>query len=119
MITLGERIQELRKKAGITQNDLAKKIGISHTQMARYEIKGVQPPADVLHRLADLFGTSIDYLVRGDREQQATESLKDSELIADFKKMAQLPEDDRKTILRVIKAYLRDFTTQQAYSGGH
>ena len=31
--------------------------------MERYEIKGVQPPADVLEKLADIFDTSIDYLV--------------------------------------------------------
>jgi len=36
--------------------------------------------------------------------------------VADFKKVAQLPEEERKTILRVIKAYIRDFNTQQAYA---
>lgn len=51
MTELGSRIQELRKQIGHTQSQLAKKIGISHTQMARYEIKSVQPPADVLKKL--------------------------------------------------------------------
>lgn len=116
MNTLGGRIQELRKKAGLSQSELAKKINISHTQMGRYEIKDVQPPADVLKRLADLFGTSIDYLVLGNSDEKATQSLKDAELVADFKKVALLPEEERKTIIKVIKAYIRDFNTQQAYS---
>ena len=116
MNTLGERIQELRKQKGLTQNQLAKEIGVSHTQMARYEIKGVQPTADTLKKLADLFGTSIDFLVVGNTQQKAIDSIKDAELVADFKKVAQLPDEERKTILKVIKAYLRDFTTQQAYT---
>ena len=115
-MALGERIQELRKKEGLTQTELAKKVGVSHTQMARYEIKGVQPPADVLQRLANLFGVSIDFLVVGNADEKAIESLKDAELVADFKKVAQLPEEERQTILKVVKAYLRDFSTQQAYA---
>lgn len=58
MIELGNRIQEERKKLGLTQAQLAEKIGVSHTQMARYEIKNVQPPADILKNLADLFNVS-------------------------------------------------------------
>ena len=41
MKDLGERIQTLRKEAGLTQVELAKKIKISATQMTRYEIRGV------------------------------------------------------------------------------
>ena len=60
MSDLGKRIQELRKQAGLTQAQLAEKIDISHTQLTRYESKGVLPPADVLERLANIFDTSID-----------------------------------------------------------
>jgi hypothetical protein len=34
--------------------------------MSCYEIKGVLPPADVLKKLADVFGVSVDYVVSGD-----------------------------------------------------
>lgn len=115
MTELGNRIQEERKKLGLTQAQLAEKIGVSHTQMARYEIKGVQPPADVLKSLADLFSTSIDYLVRGDKTEQAEESLKDSEILTQFKKLDQLPEEEKKSILKVLNALIRDFNARQAY----
>lgn len=94
---------------------LAEKVGVSHTQMTRYEIKGVQPPADVLKNLADIFNTSIDYLVRGDKTEQAQESLKDAELLQQFKKLDQLPEDEKKSILKVLSALIRDFNTRKAY----
>ena len=89
--TMGERILQLRKNIGLTQADLAKKINISHTQMARYEIKNIYPPADVLKNLADVFGTTIDFLVMGDTESKAQASLKDTELINQFKKISALP----------------------------
>jgi transcriptional regulator with XRE-family HTH domain len=114
--TMGERIQQLRKNTGLTQADLAKKIGISHTQMARYEIKNIYPPADVLKSLADVFGTTIDFLVMGDNESKAQASLKDAELINQFKKIAVLPEEEKTLVLKMITAYIRDFNTQQAYA---
>ncbi|MCX6272786.1 MAG: helix-turn-helix transcriptional regulator [Bacteroidetes bacterium] len=117
MTNLGERIQILRKEAGLTQAELAKQIAISHTQMARYEIKGVQPPADVLKKLADLFGTSVDFLVSGNNEAKAQATLKDAELIKQFKEVDQLPDLEKNTILKVISAYIRDFKTRQAYAG--
>jgi transcriptional regulator with XRE-family HTH domain len=113
---LGERIQELRKAMSLTQSELAKQINISHTQMARYEIKGIQPPADVLKKMADLFGTSIDYLVRGNKNEIANETIQDAELLNHFKQVHDLPEEDRKTLLKVVSAYLRDFRAKQAYA---
>jgi transcriptional regulator with XRE-family HTH domain len=114
--TMGERIQQLRKNIALTQADLAKKIDISHTQMARYEIKNIYPPADVLKNLADVFGTTIDFLVMGDTDSKAQQSLNDAELINQFKKVSALPTEEKTLVLKMITAYIRDFNTQQAYA---
>jgi transcriptional regulator with XRE-family HTH domain len=116
MADLGKRIQELRKENGFTQQELAKKINISHPQIVRYENKGVQPPADVLARIADIFDVSIDYLVNGDKSNRAEQTLKDAELIKQFKQLDQLPDDEKNSILKVVNALIRDFKTKQAYS---
>ena len=116
MSTIGHRIQELRKKEEFTQVELAKKINVSHTQMTRYEIKDVQPPADVLKRLADLFGTSIDYIVRGNKSDFATESLEDAELIKHFQQIDKLPKEEQNTVLKFLGAYIRDYKARQAYA---
>ncbi len=105
-MTLGKRIQELRKKTGISQGDLAKKINISYPQMSRYEIKDVQPPADVLKRLANVFGVSIDFLVNGSLEQKAERSLDDNELLKQFKEVEQMNDDDKGTIKKLIDAFI-------------
>jgi transcriptional regulator with XRE-family HTH domain len=84
--------------------------------MARYEIKNIYPPADVLKNLADIFGTSIDFLVMGDNEGKAQASLKDTELINQYKKVSSLPDDEKNMVLKFITAYIRDFNTQKAYA---
>ena len=74
--------------------------------MARYEIKNIYPPADVLKNLAELFGTTIDFLVMGDNETKAQASLKDPELINQYKKIAVLPEEEKILVLKMIQLTL-------------
>jgi hypothetical protein len=52
----------------------------------------------------------------GDNETKAQASLKDAELINQFKKIAVLPEEEKTLVLKMITAYIRDFNTQQAYA---
>jgi len=50
----------------------------------------VQPPADVLQRLAGVFDVSIDYLVNGNKSDKVEQTLKDAELIKQFKQLDKL-----------------------------
>jgi transcriptional regulator with XRE-family HTH domain len=114
--TLADRIQALRKTAGFTQIELAERIGVSKSQFIRYESKNVQPPADTLNTLADVLGTSVDYLISGDKSEKAKASLKNSELLQRFKEIDALPEPEQHVLLKVIAAYIRDFKAKQAYA---
>lgn len=53
-----------RKAAGLTQKELAAKLGISPTTLAGYENAGKDPKIATLIKLADFYGVSIDNLVR-------------------------------------------------------
>lgn len=107
MISVGIQIQKLRKEKNLNQSQLAEKIGVSLTQLQRYENKGVQPPADILRKLADTFNTSIDFLVYGDSEQKAQQSIKDNELLSQFKAVEQLDSKDKSTIKDIIDAFIK------------
>ena len=111
--SLGNRITELRKQKGWSQSELAKKIGISYTQMSRYEIKGVQPPANILNKLADTLSTSIDFLISGDKDEKARASLKDSELLQQFKAVEQFSDEDKTVIKKLIDAFITKKQLQQ------
>lgn len=72
-----QRIIELRKAKNMSQSDLAKKVGLSYTLVGRYETKGVQPPAEILKKMADALGTTVDYIISGASDEKAKASLKD------------------------------------------
>lgn len=113
MKNLGERIQFLRKEAGMTQAELAKKIGLSHTQMVRYENKNVQPPADVLKKISDALNTGVDFLINGDKDQKAKAALKDAELLSQFKAVEQMNDKDKTIVKTLIDAFLTKRHIQQ------
>jgi transcriptional regulator with XRE-family HTH domain len=115
MNELGNRIQELRKQAGLSQTDLAGKIDLSKSQMIRYENKGVQPPADILNKLADVLNTTVDYLINGNSNEKAQATLKNTELLQRFREVETLPEREQAVLLEIIGAYIRDYKTKQAY----
>lgn len=67
MKSLGRRIRQLRG-FDITQDQFAKKLGVSQSQLSKYERGIVPPPADVLIRIKEQLRVSIDWLLAGDPE---------------------------------------------------
>ena len=116
MDNLGDRIKALRKEQNIPQIKLANQAGISKSQINRYENKGIQPQADILNKIAKILKTSVDYLINGDTDEKAKNTLKNVNLLQKFTEMEQLPEKEQGVLLNVISAYLRDFKAKQAYT---
>ena len=113
---LSDRLKQLRKEKNISQTEMAKEIGVSYSQYSRYEARDAQPPAEVLNRIADSLGTTVDFLLNGNNDQKAQATLKDSELIRQFKELETLPEQEKNTITKVISALIRDYKTRQSYA---
>jgi len=116
MNTISDRVTQIRKQKGLTQNELAERVGISKAQMSRYIAKGVQPPANVLAKMADELGVSMDYLLNGNTDDKAASSLSHAEVIQQYKEVDQLPTEERKAVIKVVAALLRDYKTRQAYT---
>ena len=60
----GERIAGLREKLGLTQGELAAKLGITRASLSHYETNRRQPDYETLAALADFFDVSVDYLMK-------------------------------------------------------
>ena len=75
--------------------------------MIRYETKDVQPPADILNKLAKLLNTSVDYLIDRDSTEKAVSSLKNAELLQQFKEVEKMNNEDKKTIKNIIDAFIK------------
>lgn len=64
MATFSERLKQLRVESGLTQTQLARFLNVDPSTISSYETRAERlPPADVLRKMADLFGVSLDYLL--------------------------------------------------------
>lgn len=69
-MTLAEKILSLRTERGMSQDDLAEKLEVSRQSVSKWETAQSTPDLDKIIKLADLFGVSVDQLVRdGERPQ--------------------------------------------------
>ncbi len=68
-MTLGERIYQLRGKAGLSQGKLAEKIGVSRQSVSKWETDASIPELEKLVQLSDLFGVTLDELVRQEKPE--------------------------------------------------
>lgn len=67
-----EKLIQLRKSKGISQEELADNLGVSRQAISRWELGQTMPDAPNLVKLGELFNVSIDYLLHDDYENKAT-----------------------------------------------
>lgn len=65
-----ERIRNMREDKDMTQAQMAEYLSIHQTTYSDYEIGKLNIPIPVLIKIADLFDTSIDYLVNRTNHQK-------------------------------------------------
>lgn len=64
-MSLGERLQELRKSRGMSQEQLAEQAGVSRQSVSKWELGESAPELDKVVALCDFFGITTDYLLKG------------------------------------------------------
>ena len=65
--TLGSFLAVLRKSQGMTQKELAQRVGVSDKTISHWERDESAPDISVLPVLADIFGVTVDELLRGEK----------------------------------------------------
>jgi transcriptional regulator with XRE-family HTH domain len=98
---LGERIRQLRKEAGLSQAELAEKIGADPGRVSRYEAGRITPSAEALVRLAEMLNISIDHLLVDGIPRRPLHAAQDA-LGDRLAAVAELPADDLAALLSVI-----------------
>jgi len=73
-MTLGERVFNYRKKAGISQEELADKLNVTRQSISLWETNQTVPSLNYIIMLADVFGVSIDELCGRDIKEPPTEN---------------------------------------------
>lgn len=65
IVSLGEKLLELRKKAGLYQEDVAGKLGVSRQTVSKWETSQMVPELIKAKLLSQLYNVSYDYLISG------------------------------------------------------
>ena len=64
-MTIGKRIAQLRREKGLTQEELANRMGVSPQAVSKWENDQTCPDISALPKLARLFGVTVDELLEG------------------------------------------------------
>ncbi len=91
-----ERLKKLRKKARLTQVDIARKLGISQQAYASWERGIKKPTQENLVKIAQILNVSVDYLVGNSEER--TDELDNIELL--FRMNSKGLTDEEKEIFK-------------------
>lgn len=73
-MTIGERIAQFRKQAGLSQEALAERLGVSRQSVSKWETGGATPELENLLAMSELFGVSTDALLKEDAPAPAEET---------------------------------------------
>jgi len=103
----GERLATLRAERGITQGQLADKIGSSQRAISAYETVAEFPPTAALVEIAKTLKVSADELLGFKPPPKAARLPEDPEVRRLWKKFQQvlsLPEKDRRAVIRLVNS---------------
>lgn len=67
--TLGSFLSALRRAQGLTQQEVADRLAVSNKAVSRWERDEAMPDITLLPAIADLFGVTVDELLRGERKR--------------------------------------------------
>lgn len=68
---LSEKLYQLRKKSGLSQEQLAEQLNVSRQAISKWESGSAFPESEKLIIISNYFGVSVDYLLKDDVEEDA------------------------------------------------
>ena len=87
MVNFGKTLKKLRLDEGMTQQQLATKLGVTKSVVSYYELQERYPSPEVLIRLSRIFNVSTDHLLGLDKKETLDVEGLDSEDIVTIKRM--------------------------------
>ena len=104
-MTIADRIQSLRKAKGMSQEELADKVGVSRQSVSKWESEQAAPDLDKIVIMSEIFEVTTDYLLKG------IEPIKtdDHKTMADVIDQKVLTEQNSKRAKTALKWFLIGF----------
>jgi len=110
--TIGERIIRLRKEKGLSQNELAKKMGLIQELISAYELNKRKLTAEMVARFAKALEVSCDIII-GYKINGKKKFKLNLRLMKRLHRIEYLTEYKQKKIISVIDSLLRDAESKE------
>ncbi len=95
-MTFGQHIASIRRRVGLSQSELGKKVGTSGDIIGKYERDEVKPSIEVASKIADVLEVSLDFLLGKTSVQMDKANMKR------LQDVEALPEEDRLHIIYAL-----------------
>lgn len=98
------RLYQLRKQKGFSQEELANRLNVSRQTVSKWEVGDSTPDMEKLIAISDLFDVSLDMLVMGKETEEEASSSSKSEIAKVLSEKVLTPKNKRKakSILKII-----------------
>ena len=101
-MTFGGRLKLLRTETGLTQIELGEKFNLGKTAISLYENDERFPDKEILNKMADFFGCTVDYLLGRSDVRVSSEINPDDIQVAFSSGFSGLNEENKKTAINII-----------------
>ena len=109
---LKENLKFLRRNAGYTQTELAKKMHLRQYNISDYEIGRIEPNIQTLIKFADIFNVSVDFIIGRKGNEEGSEDFSIDKYVGELHvdkytsaisdAMKNLPEEKKKKIVDAV-----------------
>lgn len=103
---IGSRIRATRKDRGLTQDELADKVGVSRSAVAQWETGRTGQITGNLSRIAGVLEVNVEYLMYGD-DKRAPGEVRQGDELALLRLYRECDPDDRQMLLRTARRLAR------------
>jgi transcriptional regulator with XRE-family HTH domain len=114
--TFSSRLKQLRMQKGLSQKAFAELVDVHPVQYNRYETGDNIPASELLTKIADALGVTVDYLLDGKNEEAAVAKFEDKDLLNLFSEVEKLKAEDKLYIKKVVEDLLKVKKIQQLAS---
>ena len=103
---IGRQLSRLRREKGITQVELAKRLGVTQAEVSWMEHGRVRMHAWVIAEIARLLGVSADLMLGLHPKNPGGEAVKNQRLIRRLRAIEELPKRDKQALYRIMDSVL-------------
>jgi len=104
---IGTRVRATRRQRGMTQDELADKVGVSRSAVAQWETGRAGQVTGNLSRIAGVLDVNVEYLMYGD-DKRAAGDVRQGDELALLRLYRECEPEDRQMLLRTARRLARD-----------